>query len=114
MDEITYKVLSGEEWEKLIDFYPEGYAIPDPTTSGVVVAEKDGKIVGALFGQLVLHMEPLIITDPQVSFIRLLKLAEAQLPPGSGYYAFAADAKIGRMAEIAGMKECSGWRIYVK
>lgn len=83
-----------------------------------MVAEQDDRVVGALFLQLAMHMEPLIIHDPRVNFMQMIKQFDSKLKEmvngKSVYYAFAPDAKIGRMAEIAGMQEVIGWRIYMK
>lgn len=111
---MNYRLLPPDEWDKLKPLYPPDRPLPSPLAASVVVAEQGTDLVGALFLQLALHMEPLIIHDPRVNFMQMVRAFDGQLPSGSTYYAFAPDAKIGRMAEIAGMAEVVGWRIYKK
>lgn len=117
MSDITYRVLPADEWYKLSDIYPEDKPMPSPITASAVVAEEDGKLVGVLFMQLAFHLEPIIITNANVDFRRLVALHDEQLKEagGGGYYAFAPESngKIGRMAEITGMKPLD-YKVYMK
>ncbi len=110
---ITYRLLPAEEWDKLKAFCGAG-PIPLPEVAACAVAERAGEIVGALFLQLVLHMEPLVIQDLHVNFVDMVLQLEKRVGEGGAYYAFAPNAHVGRMAEIVGMKEAPGWRVYVK
>lgn len=110
-------MLPADEWYRLAAIYPEDKPMPSPITASAVVAEEDSKLVGVLFMQLAFHMEPIIITNANVDFRRLVSLHDAQLKEagGGGYYAFAPESngKIGRMAEIAGMKPLD-YKVYMK
>ena len=101
-----YRLLTPDEWPKLNGILPREY-IPSPETSVVAIAEdEDGTLVGVLPLQLQWHMEPLILLNPAVSFIRLKEILDNQLKnyPGSCYYAFIDSDKVARMAEKAGLK----------
>lgn len=117
MSDITYRLLPADEWYRLKDIYPENTAMPSPIAASAVVAEDGDQLVGVLFVQLAFHMEPIVITDANVDFRRMVRLHDEQLKEAGGgrYYAFApeSNSKIGRMAEIAGMTPLD-YRIYMK
>jgi hypothetical protein len=111
---ITYRLINKNEWGKLLSILPDGFYLPDYNYSSAAVAEMGEEIVGVLFIQLALHTEPLIINDKRVNYQKLLKVLDDNLAPGTAYYAFAPNSTIGRMAELVGMEEQVGWRIFVK
>lgn len=105
---MTYRLLPLEEWDRLkplMDKYDQ--PMPNPVVASVAVAEKDGEIVAALFFQLVMHMEPLIIEDPRASFRNLKAVIDEGLNGKKGlvYYSFSDSEKVNRMAEIAEMEK---------
>lgn len=102
---ITYRLLPEDEWPKLQEFIGEQFPIPSPAVASCAVAEQDGQIVGCLFLQLALHLEPLILSSPEASFKRLAEFFNSGLHgSGTEYFAFAPNAKIARMCEINGME----------
>lgn len=110
---MNYRLLQEDEWDKLKALVPEQF-IPSPETSGAAVAEDEqGNLLGVLFMQLVFHVEPLVLTTPQVSFARLYQtfMDNLQDQKGLKFYAFAATERVGQMAEHVGMKEMP-YRIY--
>jgi len=80
--DVTYRLLEPQEWERLREIYPEDKPLPNPLVASCAVAERDGKIVGAWFIQLAFHFEPLIITDKDVDYVRLAAQILNQLPEG--------------------------------
>ena len=103
---MKYRLLLPEEWDKLGELF-EDIPVPNPAVSVMAVAENDKKeIVGLLCLQLQWHMEPLIVTQPDVDFTELKEVLDNQLRPnGYGcFYSFIDNEKIGRMVEDAGMQ----------
>lgn len=115
---LTYRFLQTEEWDRLDELVNGEGPIPPPTISNVAVAEdEDGEIVGALFLQLALHMEPLIITEKgkgKVDFRSFKDLLEASIASAeSVYYVFSPDAKIGKMCRVGGMTQLP-YKVWMK
>ena len=65
-------------------------------------------IVGVLFFQLAFHLEPLVIEQPYVNFLRLQSVIEEAAFAGNGkvpYYCFTdGNEKMNRICELGGMK----------
>src|SRR5262245_15313002 len=100
---ITYRVLPTDEWGKLkplLASIGKLEFMPDPQVSFVAVAEEDDRILGCLFMQLVFHMEPLVLTSPQIRFDRLYDalLSAVQEHKGLRFYTFSDKEVISRMA----------------
>lgn len=103
---MNYRLLLPSEWDMLKDLMPS-QPLPDPAYSAVAVCEDSiGALVGCLVLQLQWHMEPLVIQNPQVSFLRLKEVLDEQLKshPGVSYYAFADTEQVAKMAELAGLQ----------
>jgi hypothetical protein len=84
----------------------DGKFIPSSDAASAAVAENEaGEIVGVLFLQLALHMEPLILTSPQVSFKSLYNTIHDAVASDKGLriYCFSDKEIIDRMAEHVGM-----------
>ena len=82
--------------------------IPAPEVASAAVAEnEDGSLAGVLFVQLALHMEPLVLTSPQVSFLSLYNVLYNALQKDKGvkFYCFTDNDTVRRMAEHVGMIE---------
>jgi hypothetical protein len=106
---MNYRLLSKDEWGLLKDM---GGPVPTSDTAICAGAFNDaGELKGVLFLQLVAHMEPLVLTDPSVSFLRLAGVINEQVGDALVYYVFAPDAKIARMAELNNMQDL-GYRVY--
>ena len=102
---MNYRLLTPDEWPKLEPLFGD-HPLPSPEASAIAVAEDDNQtIVGLLVLQLQWHLEPLVITNPQVNFLRLKSILDNQLQSigGGCYYAFADTDKVARMAEHAGL-----------
>lgn len=118
MSELTYRVIFREDIEQLQALHerefgkrlPEGIAMAS-------VAERDGVVVAFVVLQLAAHLEPMY-TAPQergrVWWPTLVKLLEAEMVPGTGYYVHASPdgSNIG-MCEAVGMKS-TGRVVYQK
>lgn len=103
---MKYRLLEPQEWERLAEVLPPAL-IPTPETAAAAVAlDEDGEIQGALFLQLQLHMEPLLIRRSDVSFRHLQRTLEEKVQDRKGlcYFAFTDDERVARMAEIGGME----------
>ena len=73
----------------------------------VAVAEdENGEIKGVHFVQLAMHMEPLVIDDKRVSFLRLAQELDKELGSAGavGYYVFSDGDKVDKMAQMNGME----------
>lgn len=101
---INYKILEPENWNRLNEIYPEDRPLPNPLTASACIAEADGKIVGCLFMQLAVHMEPLLRTDKSVDFSELAKPLTAMLPAGVQYFSQVPDARMEHIASKLGMQ----------
>lgn len=102
---ITYRILPAAEWDRLHAIYAPYGDLPAPEVATCAVAEINGEIVGVLFLQLALHMEPLVIEDSHVNFLRLQQtLHDALTGRGVSYYAFVGDDNVARIASLAGMR----------
>jgi hypothetical protein len=117
---MTYRILKPEEWHRLeAIFGRQGQIVPPYEAAMCAVAEDDsGEISGCLFLQIAVHMEPLIIENPRVNFLRLQKTLEAALEGRNGlpYYCFTdGSAKMSRICELGGFKRIGEfWRKEVK
>jgi hypothetical protein len=95
-----------EEWDKLLTLLPVE-SIPLPNAASAAVAEhEDGSLAGVLIGQLVVHIEPLVLTSPKVSFKALFETLLEPLSEFKGltYYAFSDSAVVAGMTEHLGMQ----------
>ncbi len=106
---MNYRILPSEEWHKLSELIEPEF-LPTPLSATAAVAEDDaGQVLGVLFLQLVLHMEPLLIRSREVNFMRLAQTLHTAVSDQKGlvYYAFTDDPQIARMAELVGMERTS-------
>lgn len=107
---LNYRLLKPEEWSKLDSLINGQGSIPGPESSEVAVAEdEEGNLVGALFIQMTMHMEPLVISPESkgaVNFSLLKKtLMEDVGLEHTPFYAFSGDARVGKMCKLEGMKQ---------
>lgn len=107
-----YEMLEQSKWSEMKELTGD-LRIPESASAVAAICRTPGgKIVGALFAQLVIHMEPLVLRSPNINFKRLHKLVEKELT-GQGYYAFAPDSTIEGMCKMVGMSELP-WKVFVK
>src|SRR5438477_3498347 len=108
---MLYKILDPDQWSKLESIIPAEY-LPRPEVAAAAVAEHEanGQIVGVLFLQLGLRLEPLVIQDSHVNFKRLADLLHQALAsqPGLRYSAIATTPQVEKMCELAGMTKVQG------
>ena len=104
---MTYRLLPPEEWNRLAPVVAlHGERLPSLESGTAAIAEDgDGNIQGVWFFQLAFHMEPLIIMNPYVNFLRLLETMEKPIAPGTEYLAITKTDKTARMAHLAGFTE---------
>lgn len=112
---INYRILGPEEWEKLGAIMDAQFIPSSDAASAAVAEDETGAIVGVLFLQLALHMEPLVLTSPKVNFKRLHDtLYEAvEADKGLRLYCFSDIEMVDAMARLVGMEELPG-RIFVQ
>lgn len=105
---LIYRMLDSSEWGRLDSLVNGQGPIPAPETAVAVVAEtEEGELVGALFVQMVFHMEPLVISPEhrgEVNFKRMQELLKEQLG-GAPYFAFSDSSVVGKMCKLVGMKQ---------
>jgi len=112
---ITYRMLEPSEYERLITLL-ESKFIPSPDASSAAIAEDENhNIVGVLFLQLAMHMEPLVLSSPKVNFERLYStLYNAfQDKKGLSFYCFSDKEVVNRMAEHVGMTKTPYSGVYM-
>jgi hypothetical protein len=110
---LTYKLLEAPEWDKLSSLGLQH--LPDPRSCYASVAmDSTGIIKAALFLQLAMHLEPLVITPDARGFVNFLRLAatintylESSLVSGGSleYFVHAPNTQISRMAELNKMEK---------
>lgn len=101
---MKYRILEPEEWDKLKDLVDSTH-LPHPDSATFAVAENDaGEIVGCLPLQLVLHMEPLVLRSPHVSFAKLYETLYNAVRDHSGlhFYVFSDREATDKMLEQLG------------
>ena len=104
---MNYRILDPSEWDKL-DALVEAVYRPTPDSATAAVCEDDnGNLVGVLFLQLAMHMEPLILTSPSVNFARLHDVLYNAVSKHKGLriYAFSDKSVVDGMAVHVGMKQ---------
>lgn len=104
---ITYRLLHSDEWYKLNSIL-DSKVIPHPDAASAAVAEDDeGKLLGVLFLQIALHMEPLVLSSPSVNFERLhdVLIDAVSTDKGLHIYCFSDKDVIDAMAKHVGMKQ---------
>src|SRR5215471_17893683 len=112
---ITYRLLNIDEWERLSSIL-ESKFIPSPAASAAAVAENEsGDIIGVLFLQLAMHMEPLVLSSPKVNFERLYSTLynSVQEQKGLSFYCFSDKEVVNRMAEHVGMTKTPYSGVYI-
>ena len=100
---MEYRLLRVDEWERLKEIYPDNQVLPSPTVASVAVAEENGKLVGALFMQIAMHMEPLIRTDAEADYRELARTLTDSFPKGVPYFSQIPDDRMKHIAEELGM-----------
>lgn len=104
---MRYRILDSSEWAKLEQLVDSTH-LPHPDAASAAVAEDEqGNIVGVLFLQIALHMEPLILQSPQVSFERLHDTLYDAVKTDKGlkFYCFSDKEIVDKMAAHVGMKQ---------
>jgi hypothetical protein len=111
IDAVTYRILPSDEWDKLLPFCPDPATLPAPGIATAVVAERDTKVVGCAFLQLVIHLEPIAIEEHAASYREMCAVLISQLPAGTPFMSCVPDAKMAHIATEIGMQP-TGWSIY--
>lgn len=88
-------------------FESNGARLPDPAISTFIGAVRDGKVVGFLCLQAVLHAEPMWIADGESAiFSRIVSEAERSILAKCGpqnVFLFAPAGRISQLAQLCGM-----------
>lgn len=108
--------LQLDEWDKADKLFREHFqqGPPDPGTSVVVVAEEDGQIVGFLTLQLILHAEPLWVSDScktKTVISRLIGEALRFFPNPKYVFANTKNAKVARLLTRLGFTQLP-WLVF--
>ena len=112
---MIYRILDASEWDRLTPLVDAKFLPSNDSASAAIAEDDDGNIRGILFLQLTLHMEPLILSSPQVSFERLhdTLLNAVADKKGLRIYCFSDKEIIDRMAAHVGMKQLP-YRIFLE
>lgn len=108
LDEPEVRELTPEEIKTIeADFHLAGVSLPDPAVATAFGAIVDGKIVGYIFAQLKMHIEPVKI-DKGYShlFSAIIRKTEEVLYSRCGSiwtYAFVNPGRMAALAESRGM-----------
>lgn len=104
---MRYKILDPKEWHRLNDVVDPQFIPHSDIASAAIAEDESGNITGVLFLQLALHMEPLILKSPHVSFERLHNtlMDAVKTDKGLHIYCFSDKEIIDRMAAHVGMKQ---------
>lgn len=104
---MRYELLTKDKWPLLLDLVEPQYIPSSDSATAAVAIDDEGRMVGVLFLQLVLHMEPLVLLSPHVSFQRLYQVLYDDVHQHTGlkFYAFADQERVALMAEHVGMKK---------
>jgi hypothetical protein len=104
---MTYRLARSEEWPRIAEYLKDHeFVMPHPDGALCAIAEDEsGAIAGCLFLMMVFHVEPLVLSSPAVSFLRLFKTIMQGIDAHKGltFYAFSDTDKIDGMANLAGM-----------
>lgn len=100
---MEYRLLLPDEYEQARTLL--GDHLPSPETSAIAGAFKDNVLIGVLVLQLQWHLEPLVLTDPSVNFLRLKQILDQGLRNSGGgtYYAFTSSESIMNLMLGSGM-----------
>ena len=104
---MRYRLLNPDKWDRLKELVDSTY-IPSPDASTAAICEDDeGNILGVLFMQLAIHIEPLILLDKRARFDELYITLYNSVAENKGlkFYSFANKEIMVKMAESAGMKK---------
>lgn len=114
---ITTRLLPPDEWQRLIDAFPEDKRdrVPSSEIAAAVVAEQDGRIIGFLILQFALHLEPIWVDKafrgegvPDAMW----RLIENRLS-ASAVFSSSSGGITNRLLEDHGFRP-SPWRLYEK
>ncbi len=115
---MTYRLLPAEEWDRLIPLFAKyGQKVPPSPATGLpiaaAVAEDETGIRGCWFIQPAFHVEPLILDEPHVNFMRLFKVLMQALEgkQGLAYYGFTDREVTEGMGEHLGLVEMP-WKVW--
>lgn len=107
--ELEVRILTTEEIQTLEPVFTEqGVELPNPSTSFIMGAVCDGKVVGFLVTQLRIHSEPMHI-EPGFEHVlsRLIHQTEGVIAQRVGtvdVFLFAPAGRVARLAQMAGMR----------
>lgn len=98
--DLEYRILPVDEWGRLYPLLQQTFPaedisqLPDPSIGSIAVAEdpETGEILGFMFVQMALHLDPFgCVSGKGVSVRKFHEIIESQLPPGAVYYIFVRD-----------------------
>jgi len=115
-DTLTYRLLEPWEWNRIVELLPDkSDRIPNPGLSTCAVAQDGDKIVGFLFAQYVVHVEPLWVDKDYRGEGLPERLWEAVAPrlKGAVVYAFSPNGLIAKLLDHLGFEKLS-WETYSK
>lgn len=121
--QVVVRELTPEEYPRLKQILPEGFGLPSPQTSRVVIAEdSEGAIKGYWFVYIALHVEPLWVAEEKrhdFSVIARMWKRVKEIMYADKWlagYAIIADSNldtVGKSAEWLGFTKIDGSLYYI-
>jgi hypothetical protein len=119
--EVVFGWLPPEEWWRVEGvFKAQGTPMPEPLTgAAILVAVKDGEIVGFHVRQMLWHVEPLWVA-PAEQGTNLWRELSSRMEEsfhglgGTAFYSFCDDEKTAYMLREFGCEEIPGRTVFIK
>ena len=109
---MRYEILERDKWNEFKDLTGDLLTPESEHAIAAVARTPEGEIVGIIFAQLVIHVEPMVLQSPKINFMRLYKLVKKELT-GQPHFIFAPDQKIEGMCRLGGMSELP-WKVFIQ
>ena len=112
---MTTRYLPITEWNRLAPICKEqNWALPHPLSSRAIVAEVDGQIVGVLFMQSLLQIEPAWVDKKHKAFpfFKMVQFAIETNPNVHQVLAHTSQPRVGKLMQLLGMVEQIGTKVY--
>jgi len=113
---LTYRVLEPWEWGRIAELAPEkADRLPNPKLAACAVAQDGDRIVGFLFAQRVIHIEPLWVAKDHQGDGVPDKLWASLIPRLKGMlvFGFSPNGLVGNLLNRLGFEK-QPWETYSK
>ncbi len=109
VNEISLREFPPTEWDRLKGLIPQDDWIPDPANGRIMIAERNGSIIGFCVIQLAVHIDPLWVSGDEqngMTAVRLWNMAVENLKQNgvNVFYVFAETGGAAGYLERLGLK----------